>query len=1235
MASRRTLALAVGLGFAVSPSSAGADWAVTRSARDPAVLDALYGSLLAAPDDRGALRRLTAHATKADRLRLAERCDNAGAASLACGHLYREGGDAEHALAAYRRSEDPRARTAAGGLLVTLGRYDEALSAYEMAPSSTASTEQRLSLYGRATARPLDVRRRLADAAATELIARGGNIRRVADALADVGNTVRAAALYGELAAHGDPATRVPLYFRTAELDVEAERYDEAVAALDAATALLSPADDRRREALERQVDLERKRDRLPQLAQKLAASPHRDAATEALLGRVLDETGDPAGAQLHLRRAVELDPRNIAARRQLVRLYMRAGDEDSAVAELRKLASATGNEPRVVLELAERLHARPAGVKEASTLVEGLARRHRDPGTHSALAALYQKWGDTTHALKESELLVRLEPGDPEHLIALGELHEQRGDKAMARKVWQRIAPNDRAPLAARLRLADVLAEHDEPGEALALVERAAHDHPEDQAVQRKLGDVLDRLRRDVEAELIYRRLLEAAAIREDAGAVTDLGARWFELATRRGSLPTALPRLAALASSTHGPTAVEMTLLVARGEVRQQHFAQAEQLLRTATAQARPADKGRLLEARAELVAAQSETRGAESLELLVEAAKADEPRAPLLYGKASARAAALYRDEDALRYAERAVSIAPTDPDAQERLGGLLEGRDPAHALAAYDRALELDSGRDRLRLRAAELALRRGDDEGAALRYRQLLARARDEQAIEDAAHRAVVVHELTGRLGLLEREIAPRVSVGDSQPALRRLLIEIDRRYVPVLAARAEAGESAARAELDRVAQHALGPLLDGIVEGERDERRTAVQLAGQLGARGAAPLLLRLAAGEAASKASEPPAIELRTAAAEAAVGLVGAADVPRLVALAADPEQRIRLAAVVALGRLARGDPRAAAAIDRGLLDGHQNVVAAACLAEPPEHVLGAGAEQALVRLSFDEARPLAARACATLLADRVPMLEASLRDELVTRARSQPRLSVGLARALLASGNAQSMERGLKSLLAEPSLHRTPGTAQSATLDLAAAVSAREARSTPPRDAEPLVEAWLRALASDAAAVVLADLLVDVPLAPRLVSGDRQPSTVLVERAVAALAQLAVSREPSVRALALATASQSAAGVPVVEAALARSDEDRRAALLSLADGRAASLSAAVADRLVPALRRALASVDWRERRAALACVGRQPELKTRLTGEMARLTSDDNGLVAALAARLRASRGKDDDR
>lgn len=1227
MASRRRT-LAFCLGLAVGMPSARADWAVQRDAHDPALMETLYGALLKTPDDRSALRRLTARASKAERLRLAERCDRQRASALACGHLYREGGDAERALAAYARADDPRAKSAAGALLVTLGRYDDALRSFESAPSSTANLEQRLALYGRAQGRPLDERRRLADADATELLAHGGDRPRIAEALAAVGDTARAAQLYDELAAHGDPVTRVPLYFRAAELDAEAERWDEALRALDAATTLLPPGDGRRREALERQVDLERKRDRLPQLAQKLAAMPHRDAATEALLGRLLDETGDTSGAQLHLRRAVELDPRDVAARRQLVRLYLRAGDDDAAIAELRKLDAATGNEPRVVLELAERLHARPGGEAEANALVSRLAGRDRSAGTHSALAVLYQKWGDTGRALKESELLVRLEPGEPEHLIALGEVYEQRGDKAMARRVWQRLAPTDKAPLAARLRLADVLAEHDEPGEALALVERAAHDRPDDPAVQRKLADVLDRLRRDVEAELIYRRLLEGAATRDEGSAVRELGARWFELATRRGSLATALPRLESLATSAHGVTATELTLLVARGEVRQRHFTQAEQLLRVAAAHAQPSDRGRLLEARAELVAAQSETRGAEALDLLVEAAKADEPRAPMLYGKASARAAALYRDEDALRYAERAVAIAPTDPDAQERLGALLETRDPTRALTAYDRALELDQGRDRLRLRAAELALRRGDDEGAARRYRQLLAHARDEQAIEEAAHRAVVVHELTGRLGLLEREIGPRVSGGDPQPALRRLLIEVDRRYVPALAARAEAGEPAARAELEHVAQHALGPLLDGIVEGERDERRAAVQLTGQLGARGAAPLLLRLAAGEAARRGSEPPPIELRTAAAEAAVSLVGVAEIPKLVALAADPEQRIRVAAVLALGRLAKDDARADGAIEHALLDGHQSVVAAACLAIPPGHPVKAPLQ--LTTIALDEARPLAARACSALLADRAMLSDAPEDDLLVVGAKGRPRLSIGIARALLAGAEASSVERGLLSLLAEPALHRAaPVPAPPATLDLAEAIAAREARSLPPRHPDAIEGAWLRLLASDDAEVALADLLVDVPLAPRLIAGDGHEAAraELVERAATQLARLATSYKAPVRALAIALASETATCLPVIEAALQRNN-DRRAALHALAGPRAAPLSAVVAQRFVPALRSALASVDWRQRRAALLAVARHPELRTRLVAETERLASDENGLVAGLAGTLHAA-------
>ena len=1247
---RRVLFLAV-----LVAAPARADWEVRRAPGDPRVAEALLEALLRAPDDRAAVRRLVAQAGRGGLGRAAERCDAraAGVARIACGHLHREAGHADAALARYREAaaaspDDPRPRRASGELSLQLRRPDDALAELEAARARTpeagraAVDELLLPLYAQAKAPALAERQRAAAEVARELTtARPGDgaaRRRAVEALAAVEAYAPAWTLLGPLVAQArDPWTRAPLLFRGSELAEAAHLDDDALAALEQAIAVVGPRDGRRHDALARIVAIERRRERLPMLAARWAALPEgrRDAALEEQLGRILDELGDPT-ARTHLARAIALDPRATGPRRLLMRLHTRAGDEDAAIAELRRLVALSGGEPRLALELAERLHARPGGTEEALALADGVGRRQRDAATHAALAALYQKWKAHDRALAEQQLLIRLEPDDPEHLIALGELYDQRGDRALANKSWRRLAPGADPPIAALLRLADVLAEHDQPGEALALLERAAHARPDDASIERRLADVLDRLHRDAEAEAIYRRLVDRAVATDDAALLREIGSRWMELASRRGALDRALGALTAAAERAQRPAEVELALLVARGRLRERRGTEAERVLRKAAGAPRPADRARVLEALADLLGARA--GGApEALELLVRAAGQDPTRAPHLYARASARAAELYRDEEALRWAVRAVELAPLDAEAHEHLGGLLEARDPARALTAYDRALELDPARDRLRLRAAELALRRGDDAGAAARYRALLLRARDEQAIEEAAHRAVVVHELAGRLGELEREVAPRAGSSDGRPALRRLLIEIDRRYVPLLATRAEAGDATAIAELARIAGHAVTPLLDGVIEGDRDERRAAIALLGQLGAHAGAALLLRVAAGEAARQGAEPAPADVRIAAAESAAWLATREDLPRIERLAGDPEQRVRVAAGTALARLA-AEPRARARLALLVDDDHDRVAAVACLGllEAAEPIAPATRARLAVR-ALDAAHPLGARACAAALAreaDRDPRAASLpaglLRDRAAGTAPATPLLA-GHVRALLASGDPEPARAALAAALGDPALRqallggaagRGPPRA-GASVDLPAWLARAEA-ATPLRDGRALTAA-VRALLRDGdAEPVLADLILPDGLLARLAGRDGAARAELIDAMVPELARLAGAAPDAgaARRLALSLLAERAAGLGALELALQHGD--RRAALLALAEPRAAALDAEAAARLAPVVRAALAAAGWRERLAALASLDRQPTLGALLGPERLALAGDANPFVAEAARR-----------
>jgi len=393
------------------------------------------------------------------------------------------------------------------------------------------------------------------------------------------------------------------------------------------------------------------------------------------------------------------------------------------------------------------------------------------------------------------------------------------------------------------------------------------------------------------------------------------------------------------------------------------------------------------------------------------------------------------------------------------------------------------------------------------------------------------------------------------------------------------------------------------------------------------------PLLLRLAAGEAARKGTEPPPIELRSAAAEAVIPLVGPAELPALAKLAADPEMRVRLAAVVALGRI--GTP-ATRELERALDDPHERVAAAACMGLPDDAQVSN--PRRLVALAYDVARPLAARACGVQLGRRLAAMGSSpARTALVARLlegdwRSQ--LRPGVARALLDAGVPAATQAGLRALLTDPALHR-PTSLEAAPLvpvDLPAAIARAESAPPPVQDPAALRAAYGALLGGDDASTALADLLVEHPLMPRLL-GDTAPASAAavddgrarlldeVAPQLAALARRPRDRDPTARALAITLASERATSLKVLLEALARGT-DRRTALVALSGPRARVLGADDADAMAPLVRAAFSAPDWRERRAALACVRRQPELERRLVNETRRLKDDTNALVSQLA-------------
>src|SRR5262249_51286292 len=148
----------------------------------------------------------------------------------------------------------------------------------------------------------------------------------------------------------------------------------------------------------------------------------------------------------------------------------------------------------------------------EAQAICKRLGQQSRDPGIHGAIASLYTKWGLSEAALAEETLLVRLEPEEDSHLVALGELYFQRGKRERALEIWRHLLTRP-GPKPARLqRLAEVYSEHDLAGEAVELYEKALRLAPSDLGLRKGLAQALERMRRDVDAVESWIELLDGA---------------------------------------------------------------------------------------------------------------------------------------------------------------------------------------------------------------------------------------------------------------------------------------------------------------------------------------------------------------------------------------------------------------------------------------------------------------------------------------------------------------------------------------------------------------------------------------------------------------------------------------------------------------------------------------------------------------------------------------------------
>jgi len=1068
-----------------------------------------------------------------------------------------------------------------------------------------------------------------------------------------------------------DPAKRVEVVARRGQALEGMGKDDEAVVEYRRAIKLAPKGYYLEVELTGRIIDIYRRKQSLPALlaqCEKDWPEPARGHFEWDTLGKLYEETGAQDKAIAALKRAVAKAPWELETQRRLIQLLENSGREDEALVAYEAVVRAAPGEARFQLDLAERYWRRGQDKKALDALVRLEVRFPQDAGVLSAIADMYTRWGKEDLAIAEYERLAKLEPDDPGHLVTLGEQYWAKGDKPRAMATWKRLTVSGKPTGFAKL--GEVMAEHNQPGEARVSFDKAVSLDPKNPELYKARAAFLETQKQYPEALVDWDKVLELVGTRvSDRLARRDARRHYVTVVTKIGGAAE-LSKKAAWDARARGGEIEAGYLLVDYYTRRPQHD---QPLLALEDLHKKvPDDQDLTLD----LVKAYKDQRKfGQAVDALLELLKLAPSREREIYSMISGIKTEERKDGEAEEWMKKALAKSPNDPTAYEHLAeNYVAMQRFGDAITAYEKTVQLDPHNSKAQFALAQLYVQGGQPMKAAELLRKVLRTSNDEETIGHAGRQAIDLEEMTDTLGELEKVLSPLSFMMAHKPIYRRVLVELYLRYVPRLVERAKHGSDevrqAARAELVRIGGHGLQPLLEALRdEKETSQQRVAVAVLGHLGNKGAAAPLVHMARAEPSKDARRLGTLqenldrEVRVDALVAAGRLGDPAVLGDVLPLMDQKEIAMREAATFALGR--SGDQRAVAPLVKALDDSRPSVQALACfgLAQIDDPRVA----PALIKTLADARRHDAVRgACGYALGARrlavgVPALLGALADN---RGEAQ-RLS---AWALGQIGDPRALGPLLRAYFARAGhdgdeLVWAIGRTSGAGLTPAAVAglgefplrggkyNLDEAVALVPGDL-PRPVANSRLIIDHAADIarglsdalgehrdVIVAVLEDLDGAPALLSlGALAPATAGDAKLAAALVQIgqaiepAVSaqltgEDPKVRALAvsvLAKLDTGAASDPAIARALADPAEQVRGAAMNAVAVVSARRSAAP-PALVGALVKALAGPSWGDRRLAALALGRLGERGD--TAALIRAAGDPSSFVREAVAQALA--------
>jgi len=240
-------------------------------------------------------------------------------------------------------------------------------------------------------------------------------------------------------------------------------------------------------------------------------------------IAKLMAERGDLAGADKHLRRAAEINPKNDIIQSNLALVLARQGNLAEATKhfhralEINPKDSATLNNMGITL-------AQQGKIDEAIQHFErALAIRPKDASGHTNLANVLLARGDLDGATKHLRLAIEIDPADADNHYNFAMVLAQRGSLAEAAHHLRRVVELKPGDAAAANNLAVTLAKQGELAEAGQRFEEALRINPDLAEAHAGLARVLAAQKKPEEAMRHYQEALRILKAQQRVEAPPD----------------------------------------------------------------------------------------------------------------------------------------------------------------------------------------------------------------------------------------------------------------------------------------------------------------------------------------------------------------------------------------------------------------------------------------------------------------------------------------------------------------------------------------------------------------------------------------------------------------------------------------------------------------------------------------------------------------------------------------